>query len=237
MVNGGFMNWSDWLVIGIIGIFGIIGMMKGFIFSIFRLASFFISAALAIRFYPVISELLMGTELFEKLKSSIYNNLINRLSTQASSAAGQMGQSAAGAIVDGMELPAFLKGAMLDKTAEISKLVGIDRVLDGISSELAKMVTDMISLIILYIAIRIALNFMRVMLQGIARLPLFRQMNKLGGFAFGSLEGLFTIHVIFAVLMLFGSVPQFDGFFEAVRSSVFARYFYESNIIINWMLA
>jgi len=76
---------------------------------------------------------------------------------------------------------------------------------------------------------------MRVILQGIARLPLFKQMDKLGGFAFGSLEGLFTIHVIFAVAMLFGASPQFNGFFEAVRGSMIARYFYENNVIINWM--
>ncbi|AUS97753.1 colicin V production protein [Clostridium thermosuccinogenes] len=229
------MNWSDWFVIGIIGIFGITGLKKGFIFSIFRLASFFISAIAAIRYYPVISDMLMKTELFENLKKSIYHNLIIRQDMQVPASGGQVGESAAHAIVGRLQLPGFLKGTLNSRLPGMSELIDGGRILDAISGELARMVIDIMSLIILYVLVRIGLAFLKVILRGIAQLPLFRQMDKLGGLAFGSLEGLFTVYLIFAITMLFSSAPWFHGFYEAVDKSLIASYFYENNLIMNWM--
>jgi uncharacterized membrane protein required for colicin V production len=116
-----------------------------------------------------------------------------------------------------------------------SSLLDMSKIMDQVSNQLAHMVIDIISLVVLYIVIRIALAFAKVIIQAIAKLPIFKQVDKLGGFAFGAVEGLLTIYILFAVLMLFHTNPQFKAVFEALDNSVVAKFFYQNNFIIDWM--
>lgn len=227
------MNWGDWAVLGIILAFAIIGMMNGFIMSVFRLASYFISIILSIKFYPVVSKFLLKTSLYTSIKASILHNLLR----QTPKADSQVKQAAADSIINSLQLPGFMKGTLISHMPSPSKLVDVTKIMDTISGELAKMVIDIISLILLYILIRIALIFLKFILQGIAKLPLFRQIDKLGGFGLGAVEGLLTIYVLFAVLMLFNASPQFKNIFETIDNSLIARFFYQHNFIIDWMFS
>ena len=75
----------------------------------------------------------------------------------------------------------------------------------------------------------------KFVLQGIAKLPVFKQIDKLGGFALGAVEGLLTVYIVGAVLMLFSAAPYFKPVFESIEASIVAKFFYQNNFIINWM--
>lgn len=226
------MNWSDLLVLGIIIGFGIIGLTNGFIYSIFKIASFFISLIVSIKFYPIVANILMNTTLYTSIKSSILKNLLLQ-QVQSPKVEGQAKQAAADAIINSLHLPGFLKENLITQFPNPSKLVDVAKIMDMISGKLAGIVISIISLVVLYIAIRIALIFIRVILQGIAKLPIFKQVDKLGGFAFGAIEGLLTIYILCAVLMLFNTSPQFKGIFDSVDNSIIAKYFYQHNFIVD----
>ncbi|MDF2523556.1 MAG: putative rane protein required for colicin production [Clostridiales bacterium] len=230
------MNWSDLLVVAMIGGFGLIGLKKGFIYSMFRLLSFFASAILSIKFYPLLSTFLMKTFIFTNIKASILKNLLLQQQVQTPKLDNQAKQAAAEKIVSNLQLPGFLKGFIQTNLPNPSSLIDMNSIMDAISSQLAKVVVDVISLIVLYIIIRIGLIFLRFIFQGVAKLPVFKQMDKLGGFAFGAVEGLLTIYIVFAVAMLFNTSPQFKGVFESIDNSLIAKFFYQQNFILNWML-
>jgi uncharacterized membrane protein required for colicin V production len=228
------MNWSDWLVIGLILGFAIIGMVKGFILSIFRLVSFFVSIVISIKFYPVVAAFLKQTALYTGLKASILKNLL--LQQQAAPKVdSQVKKAAAQTVIEGLQLPGFLKDVLEKQFPDPSKLINLNDMMDKLSGMLAGVVVDVISLVVLYILIRIALAFVRVILNGIAKLPVFKQMDKVGGFSLGAVEGLLTVYILCAVVMLFHTAPQFKGIFEAIDSSLVAKFFYENNFIVNWM--
>ncbi|MCX7711740.1 MAG: CvpA family protein [Clostridia bacterium] len=234
------MNWSDLLVLGIIVGFGIIGLTRGFILSIFRLASFLVSIIASIKLYPVVAKFLMKTALYTNIKQSIFKSLMHQQQVQSSGVNDQLKEAGAKAVVDNLHVPGFLKD-MIEKDMVKSllpnptSLIDMSRVMDFISDKLATITIEIISLVLLYIAIRIALTFARVILQGIAKLPLFRQVDKLGGFALGAVEGLLTVYVLFAIVMLFNAAPQFQGLFEAMDTSIVAKFIYQNNFIVDWM--
>lgn len=230
------MNWSDLLVIAIIVFFGFVGIKNGFIYSIFKLVSFFVAAILSVKFYPLLSNILDKTFIFTNIKSVILKNLLLQKEAQ-SGIVNQGAQTAMGSVVDGLKLPGFLKEAIKGQLAKenVMNLLDFSAIMDKISDVLTHVVIDILSLLILYIAIRIGLIFLRFVLQGLAKLPIFKQMDKLGGFAFGAVEGLLTVYVIFAFLMLFSSAPAFKGFFDAVETSAIAKFFYQNNLIVDWM--
>lgn len=230
------MNWSDLLVIAIILGFGFIGIKNGFIFSIFKLVSFFVAAMVSVKCYPILANIIDKTPIFGNIKSGILKNLLLQQEAQ-SGVVNQGAQSAAGSVVDGLKLPGFLKEAIKGQLAKenVTKLVDMSAIMDKVSDVLTHVVVDILSLVLLYILIRIALIFLRFILQGVAKLPVFKQMDKLGGFAFGAVEGLLTVYIVFAISMLFMSSPAFKGFSNAVETSTIAKVFYQNNFIVDWM--
>lgn len=229
------MNWSDLLVIAIIGGFGIIGLMNGFIFSMFRLFSFFVAAVLAVKFYPLLANILQKTAFFDSIKTSILKTLLMQQQTQTPRMDNQAKQAAADTIIGNLQLPGFLKDIIKTNLPNPSSLVDLNSIMNAVATELAKVVIDVISLVLLYILIRIGLIFLRFILQGIAKLPVFKQIDKLGGFALGAVEGLLTIYIVFAIVMLLHTAPQFKGMFDAINSSLIAKFFYQNNFIVDWM--
>lgn len=229
------MNWSDLLVAGIILGFGIIGLINGFVYSIFRLASFFLSIVISVKFYPFVAKVLMKTALYANIKQSIFKSLMLQQS-QAPKIGSQAKQAAAEAVVNNLRLPGFMKDMIKAQMPDPAKFLDIAGIINFVSEKIATFAIEVISLVLLYILVRIALIFLRFVLQGVAKLPLFKQVDRLGGFAFGAVEGLLTVYIVFAAAVLFNAAPQFKGFFEAVDSSVVAKFFYQNNFIIDWML-
>lgn len=229
------MNWSDLLVIAIIGGFVILGMMNGFIMSIFRLASFFISTILAVKCYPVVAGILMKSTIYISIKSSIAKNLILQQQAQAPQINEQAKSMAADAMVNQLKLPGFMKGVIKGQIPNPTDILPMDRIVDMVSDQLAKLAVDIISLLVIFILVRVGMVFLKFVLAGVAKLPIFRQMDKLGGIAFGAVEGLLMVYIVFAVAMLLNSMQQFEGFFKAVDSSLIAKFFYQHNFIIDWM--
>lgn len=229
------MNWVDLLVLGIIIGFGIIGLVNGFIFSIFKVISFFLSIIISIKFYPIVSDYLKKTFLYTNIQESILKNLLQQklVSPEANT---EIKKAAADTVINSMNLPSFLKGSLIDKIPNPTKLIDVHKLMEMLSEILAGFVIDIIGLVVLYILVRIALLFIKFILQGIAKLPIFKQMDKLGGFAFGAIEGLLTIYILCAILMLLRAMPQFKTVIEALDKSLFANYFYEHNFIVEFML-
>ncbi len=223
------MNLADGAVFVLIAAFAVIGLVQGFIYSVFKIASFFISIYLAIKLHPVVTGILMKTTIFESIKASIQKNLLLRKDEIVPAA----GASSEGfGLVDKIPLPSFLKD-LIFSGRDLTEAVDLSDVTDRLSSELAAFIISVISLIALFIAIRFTLMLFRVLLQGIARLPVFKQLDKVGGLLLGALEGLLTIYILFAILMLFSSSPYFAAVFESIEASLLAAFFYENNFIVD----
>ena len=228
------MNRADIVVIAIIGGFGIIGLIRGFVYSIFKIGSFFASLFIAVKFYPKVADFLTKTVIYTAVKDSIFKSLM-RQKDVFTTASGQMEQANAGDVIKNLRIPGFLKGMFADKIPNLAELFDPSKIMDAISSNLAGVVISVASLILLFIAARIVLAFLGFVFKGIAKLPVFKQMDKLGGFIFGALEGFLTVYVICAVLTFFNAASQFKAVFDAIESSTLAKFFYQNNFIMQWM--
>lgn len=232
------MNWTDIFVLAVILVSGYLGFKKGFMLSLLKLVSFFIAVIVAVKFSPLVAKILAGTFIFTKIKSGIYDKLMLQQEGHMS-AANEGAAATAESVVDGLKLPEFLKDLISDKVVgnmpNVGELIDYASIVDKISDVLANFIISIISVILLYIIARIALIFAKSIIKKVSKLPVLKQADKLGGFAFGAVEGLLTVYIVFAVLMLFHATPLFRGFFESIETSVLAKYFYENNFIVGWI--
>lgn len=229
------MNWSDYVVLGVIFAFAIVGLINGFVLSIFKITSFFLSIYISIKFYPVAADMLAKTPLYEAVKASMLKGLTASGQEAAAASGGQPAEAAAETVIGGLKLPEIFKKALIEKVPDPKQLVDINGIMETLSEELTKIIIGIISLILLYILVRIAIMLIGYILKGITRLPVVKQLDRLGGLALGAAQGLLTIYILCAVLVLFNAVPQFGQVYTALDSSVLAKFFYQDNFIVNFM--
>ncbi|GAE87383.1 CvpA family protein [Acetivibrio straminisolvens] len=232
------MNWIDLVVIGIILGLALIGLKKGIVYSVFKLASFFISAVLSVKLYPIFANVLSNSKVFDSIKSGIFTNLMLRheaMSPSINAGAKATAQS----VIDGLSLPGFIKSMVQNSIVKtlpnLTELIDVSTIMDSLSNVLAHMIIDIISLIAMFVAIRIGLFVLEGVIKGVTSLPIIKQVDKIGGFILGALEGLLTIYIIFAILMMFSASPKFQGLFDAVENSAVAKVMYQNNFIVEWM--
>ena len=229
------MNWSDYVVLGVILGFAITGLINGFVFSVFKIASFFLSIYISIKFYPVAADLFAKTPLYDAVKASILKNLTARGREAAAASGGQTTATAAETIIGGLQLPGIFKKSLIDKVPDSKQLVDMNGIMNTISGELTGIIISIISLILLYVLVRIAIMIVGYVLKGITKLPVVKQLDRFGGFALGAAQGLLTVYILCAVLVLFNTVPQFGQVFTALDDSLLAKFFYQNNFIVNFM--
>ncbi len=224
------MNWTDISVLVIIVIFTAIGMRNGFLYSVFRLLSYILSVIFAIKFYPVLSAMLQKTVIYTNIKASVISGIVKQQAADGVSLQERTVQS----IVDGLKLPGFIKEAIIESVGK-KDVLGFQKITEAIGSEIATLVINILSMILIYLIIRFGLIFARVIIKTIAKLPVFKQLDKAGGFVLGAIEGIFIVYILCAILVLFSAFPKFSPVIDSVQKSQFASYFYQNNFIVSFL--
>ncbi len=230
------MNWIDFVVIGLIAAFAIAGLFKGFIMSVYKLVAFVVCIFAAIKFSPVLSDIISKTSIYSWIKNAIVKNLPLIGKEAFASSEAVSGAAGTEAVLGTLRLPEVFKESLHGKLPSPDQLINTEGIVNAIGDELTKMIVSVLSLIVLYIVLRIIMAIVGLLLKGISELPVFKQINKLGGFILGALQGFLTIYIICAILVLFNSNPGFEQIFIDLETSLFARGFYENNFIINWLI-
>ncbi len=224
------MNWTDIGVVVIILIFTIIGLKNGFLYSVFRLLSYILSVIFAIKFYPVLSEMLQKTTIYDNIKKAVIDGIIRQQGVNAASIQKKTAQS----IVDSLKLPGFIKDSILENVGK-KDVLGLQKILDAVGSEIATLVINILSVILIYLIIRFGLIFVRVIIKAISRLPVFKQLDRAGGIVLGAIEGIFVVYILCALLILFSAFPKFSETIDSIEKSRLANYFYQNNFIVGWI--
>ena len=224
------MNWTDISVLVIIVVFTAIGMRNGFLYSVFRLLSYILSVIFAIKFYPVLSAMLQKTVIYTNIKASVISGIVKQQAADGVSLQERTVQS----IVDGLKLPGFIKEAIIESVGK-KDVLGFQKITEAIGSEIATLVINILSMILIYLIIRFGLIFARVIIKTIAKLPVFKQLDKAGGFVLGAIEGIFIVYILCAILVLFSAFPKFSPVIDSVQKSQFASYFYQNNFIVSFL--
>jgi len=236
-MKGGYkMNWSDYVVLGIIGAFALAGLFKGFIMSAYRLVSYVVSIFLSIRLAPVLAGILEKSAVYGTVKGMIVSNLKAwRLAVFKSGNLPDEGVKGMEQVLGPMPMPDIFKSLMLRNLPSPSETTDTAGLMDTVGNELTGIIISILSLVIIYIVLRLVLALVGTLLRGISALPVFRQVNKLGGLLLGTLRGVLAVYVLFAVLMMFNSNLVLAPVFEAIESSRIASAFYGGNFIINFL--
>jgi uncharacterized membrane protein required for colicin V production len=215
------MNWVDVIIIAILAASGIRGYSDGFIVSALGVTGI-IAAIVAARMYfrDLAGYLISDTQIYDKLYALIFQRIEKRGLLKG-------GQAQA------FELPDALEGIDIFSSALEA---GTEAVAAGIAASVSTIIIYLLSIMALYIGVRIIFFIIMSLLNSLFKLPVLKQFNKLGGIIAGIVKGILGLMILAAIIVPINAVLSWGWLTEAIDRSVLAGFLFRYNLVLSWAL-
>lgn len=195
----------DLIIIGIVLLSTFLAYRKGMVKLAIGLCAFVISIVVTFVLYTPIANLVINvTSIDEAIEDMIYekaNDILKNEDTTQDQLTSQIVEDA--------------KNEMLPETA---RTLAVSIVKGGV-------------MVVLFVAIRIALIFVTVLADAIAKLPIINQINKTTGMIYGVIRGILIVYVMLLVLAIPGKINSQNALNTSVEQSILGKVMYENNVL------
>lgn len=204
----------DLVIVGIIALCVIIGYAKGLTGALIKIISFVLSLVIAFILYtPISNYIINNTQIDDMIETTIKSGIIKDDEEQAKE-----------------QMPTVITDYINQKVEEASNAVK-ENVVNSTAQEVSHTIVRAGTWIILFVIARIALIVLKYITAIIARLPVIKQFDKLGGIIYGLLEGLVITY--FALALISFITPMTKGnLSDSVNKSYIGSSMYNNNLLL-----
>lgn len=192
----------DLCILIIIALSTFIGFKKGFIKVAFRLISFILALIIALVLYKPVSNFINN---YTPIPNKIESKIESRISSSNKEETNNL-------------VANYYKNIRNISTNVIAK-------------NITNSIVNISSILIVFLLSRLILMFLRISTDLIAKLPLIKQFNHIGGFIYGLLAGFFIIYLIFTIITLLAPIIDLNNIIKPINSSIIANIMYNNNIL------
>lgn len=192
----------DLCILIIIALSTFIGFKKGFIKVAFRLISFILALIIALVLYKPVSNFINN---YTPIPNKIESKIESRISSSNKEETNNL-------------VANYYKNIRNISTNVIAK-------------NITNSIVNISSILIVFLLSRLILMFLRISTDLIAKLPLIKQFNHIGGFIYGLLAGFFIIYLIFTIITLLAPIIDLNNIIKLINSSIIANIMYNNNIL------
>lgn len=199
------MNWIDYGIIAILA-FGVIsGLRKGLILSISSIVCLLASIMVAKTYYKTVT-------LFLVENTSLEERIAGFLSEKA-----------------------FVKDMILAPGGESTVFSLSKNFTNDLNSFVTVLIINAISVLIIFLSVRLILAMAEGFLVGAAELPGLREVNGIGGAIVGFAKNVIIIMLIFSIITPASAIKPLSAIASGIEESTLAEYFYTYNFILGWI--
>lgn len=206
----------DIVIVAIIALCLFLGYRRGLTGSLLKILSFILAIVIAfILFKPVSNLVINHTNWDDSLKTSIEQFITEKTSTpEEKSSLPQV-------IVD------YIDETMAQSVNE-AKEVAIENTAQSVTN----LIVNAGVWIAVFIIARILLIFIKFITALIAKLPVIKQFDKLGGILYGILEAFVILYVLLAIISFIAPMINNAEFIDALNKSFIGSMLYNNNILL-----
>ena len=206
----------DIVIVAIIALCLFLGYRRGLTGSLLKILSFVLAIVIAfILFKPVSNLVINHTNWDDSLKTSIEQFITEKTSTpEEKSSLPQV-------IVD------YIDETMAQSVNE-AKEVAIENTAQSVTN----LIVNAGVWIAVFIIARILLIFIKFITALIAKLPVIKQFDKLGGILYGILEAFAILYVLLAIISFIAPMINNAEFIDALNKSFIGSMLYNNNILL-----
>ncbi|MFI3173385.1 MAG: CvpA family protein [Eubacteriales bacterium] len=234
------MNILFWAAVALCVVCMIVGYLKGFIKIVISLVATIATLILVGMFTPQVANVLSEyTPLDDAIEMKFATMLLGDQYTvsEDDEVAVEFTLSEQIGIVQGADLPEFIKDALLDNNnSEIYEQLGVGNFSDYVSKYLANWVIRVFAFIVTFLIVGIIVRVFVFSLDVIADLPVLYGVNRIAGSVFGLGFALIAIWVTFLAIAVIYSSEFGQQCYEWIADSALLTYLYDSNPIMSLLL-
>ena len=202
----------DLVILAIFIICIIIGYVRGLTGSLIKILSFVLSIVIAfILFVPISNLIINNTQIDDNLEQSIREMIIGNNEEE---------QKMPEAITDYIQ-------QQVESASDSAK----EAIADSTAREVAVTIVKAGTWIGLFLIARILLILLRFITSLIAKLPVIKQFDKLGGVIYGILEGIIIIYLVLAIISFISPLIG-ENIITAIDESMVGSMLYNNNLLL-----
>lgn len=231
------MNWLLLITLAILGIGAVLGWRAGFVKSVFSLVSTITVIIVTLLLSPIVTGCFKSSE---TITEAIYHKLDELIELEFSSADTEEGKNLTD-YVDGLSLPESIKNILKNELADAfdgNKEEGSDSADDRLQTleryiceVLTGLIINTIGFVVTLLVVAAGMALLCFVLDILSRLPVIHQINTLAGAAFGMLEGMMVLWIIFVILTMLGSTEFGQEVLTLISENDFLSLLYDNNPI------
>ncbi len=205
----------DLIIVAVMLLFIFLGYKKGLTGSLIKLLSFVIAIVLAVILYkPVGNVVIENTTIDDNIRTSLNETF----GVQENKQEEKNEENVPSSIMNNIN-------------KEIENAT--DEVKTNVIDETTKTVVYVGSAIVIFLAVKVVLLIVSLFTSQITKLPIIRQVDKIGGLAYGAIEGVVIVYAILAVISLTSVMWANNAVVMAIGKSTLGEMLYNNNIILN----
>lgn len=205
----------DLIIVGIIALCVIVGYAKGLTGALIKIVSFVLSLIIAFILYmPISNYIINNTQIDDMIQNTIRESILkNDDQTKKEE-----------------NMPTAITDYINQKVEDASNSVK-ENVVNSTAKDVSQTIVRAGTWIMLFIIARIALIVLKFITALIAKLPVIKQFDKLGGIIYGLLEGLVITY--FALALISFITPMTKGNLSSdINKSYIGSGMYNNNLLL-----
>lgn len=203
----------DLIIIAVVLLFIFLGYKKGLTGSLIKLLSFIIAIVVAFVLYkPVANAVIENTVIDDNIRTTLRATLGVEDKTKNTE------ENVPSTIMDNIN-------------KEIENAT--DEVKANVIDHTTITIVNIGSGIVIFLAVRVILVIISLFAKILTDLPVIKQVDKLGGLAYGAIEGIVIVYAVLAVISLTSVIWANNAVVTAIAKSSLGEMLYNNNIILN----
>lgn len=191
----------DLIIVGIIILSVFLAYRKGLISLALGLVSFIIAIAITTILYKPVSNLVINVTAIDETIENTIYEKANDMMKQE------------------------------DETSQFIVDAAKDEILPQTARTLALNIVTGGVFLVLFLAAKIILRFVSALANFVAKIPIIKQVNKLGGVIYGLLRGFLIVYVALLIISVVGKINPNSAVHKELENSYLGKTMYENNIL------
>ncbi len=211
----------DLIILAVIALSIFLGYKKGLIGVAIKILSFFIAIVLAfVLCGPVATYITEKTTLDDNIQQSIHQML-----------EAKKDENVQTTIESDDNLPKFVTNYIEEEIEKVTTNAQ-NEIANVVSKKVTSAIINAISFIGIFIITKIALIFLKIFSEQIAKIPVLKQFNQAGGIAYGVLRGFFIVFLVLGIISLVAPLLQESMIIDTINNSILGNMLYNNNLLL-----
>lgn len=222
------MTTADFIIIGIILVFILIGVKNGFLYSLYKFASYIMSIFIAVKLAKPVAGWFRGTGIYDGINNSV-EKLLLKTNISFDGVRDPSNIESIKEAVKDIPFPENIKEIIAESISSGTETTA--NLMNSFVDKISFFILVILCAVLLFVVLKILFWLLGFLVKGLTEIPILKQVDRIAGLIIGALLGAGMVYVICLLLTYTVTFEKFGFIYDNINDGVIAPFFYNNNIL------